>query len=69
MIHDTHEKTGGCMLKVLGSNDVRAADLADRGRTNASSRDRFEDYYDEKTLALVGQRDAFVAERFGYAPP
>jgi hypothetical protein len=48
----------------------RAADMASRPRTNASSRkkgSRF--YYDAATEKLVGERDRFIIEKFGYSAP
>ena len=40
------------------------------GRTNASRRRRDLDYYyDDETVELVGEREQFIVEKFGYTPP
>jgi hypothetical protein len=41
-----------------------------QGRTNTSSRKRSASYYyDEATTRLVAERERFIIEKFGYAPP
>jgi hypothetical protein len=49
--------------------EQQAALLA-RGKTNTSSRRRDPaSYYDAASLALVGERERLLVERFGYTPP
>ncbi len=60
------------VLKRVGVNvpPERAAEMTSRPRTNASSRKRgSEYYYDAATARLVGERDKFVIDKFGYRAP
>lgn len=47
-----------------------AAELLARPKTNTSSKKRGPHYYyDDETEALVGKRDRFIVEKFGYLAP
>ena len=43
--------------------------IKNSGKTNRSKRDTTAFYYDEEALDLVAEKEHFIIERYGYAPP
>ena len=53
----------------LDDEQIDALRKSDGERTNASARRPASYYYDADTIALVAERDAYLIDKYGFAPP
>jgi hypothetical protein len=59
-------QAAGLRLSVAERQELLGKNVA---RTNKSERRQAHHYYDDETIALIQQRDAYIIRKYGYHPP
>lgn len=54
---------------VLSSDEINAIRDKEGGKTNVSERQSAAFYYDDATIELVANKERYIIEKYGYAPP